>query len=116
MKAILRNHHQTPRKTRLIADLIKGKKVSVALAELDLVIKKSAAPIKKLIESAVANAKANFKAKEEDLYVKSLTVDKGNVIKRSRPMSRGRAFPIRHRLSHIEVILETKSQNLTPKS
>jgi large subunit ribosomal protein L22 len=108
MKAFLKNHHQTPRKTRLIADLIRGKKVSVAMAELDMVIKKSAAPIKKLIQSAVANAKANFKAKEEELYVKNLTVDKGNVIKRSRPMSRGRAFPIRHRLSHIEVTLEAK--------
>ncbi|HRZ30452.1 MAG TPA: 50S ribosomal protein L22 [Candidatus Paceibacterota bacterium] len=108
MKAFLKNHHQTPRKTRLIADLVRGKKVSVALAELDLVVKKSADPVKKLIESAVANAKNNFKAKEEDLYIKNITVDKGNVIKRARPASRGRAFPIRHRLSHIEVTLEAK--------
>ena len=109
MKAFLKNHHQTPRKTRLIADLIRGKKVAVALAELDQTIKKSAAPIKKLILSAVANAKSNFKANEEDLYIKNITIDKGNVIKRSRPMSHGRAFPVRHRLSHIEVTLENKS-------
>jgi large subunit ribosomal protein L22 len=108
MKAFLKNHHQTPRKTRLIADLIRGKKVSVALAELDLVVKKSAAPVKKLIESAVANAKNNSKANEEDLYIKNITVDKGNVIKRARPASRDRAFPIRHRLSHIAVTLEAK--------
>lgn len=109
MKAFLKNHHQTPRKTRLIADLIRGKKVAVALAELDQTIKKSAAPIKKLILSAVANAKSNFKANEEDLYIKNITIDKGNVIKRSRPMSHGRAFPVRHRLSHIAVTLETKT-------
>jgi len=109
MKAFLKNHHQTPRKTRYIADLIRGKKVAIALAELDQVIKKSAQPIKKLILSAVANAKNNFQANEEDLYIKNITVDKGNVIKRSRPVSRGRAFPIKHRLSHIEVTLETKT-------
>lgn len=108
MKAFLKNHHQTPRKTRLIADLIRGKKVSVALAELDLVIKKSAEPIKRLILSAVANAKHNNKLGEENLYVKNITVDKGNVIKRARPVSRGRAFPIRHRLSHIKVELTDK--------
>lgn len=108
MEAFLKNNRQTPRKTRLIVDLIKGKKVSVALAELDLTIKKSALPIKKLILSAVANAKHNNQAKEEDLYIKNITVDKGSVIRRARPMSRGRAFPIRHRLSHIKVILENK--------
>ena len=108
MEAFLKNNHQTPRKTRLIADLIRGKKVAVALAELDLTIKKSALPIKKLILSAVANAKHNHQAKEEDLYIKEVTVDKGNVIRRARPMSRGRAFPIRHRLSHIKVVLGNK--------
>jgi len=108
MKAFLKNHHQSPRRTRLVAELVKGKKVSVALAQLDVTIKKSAAPIKKLIMSAVANAKANSKANEEDLYIKELTVDKGNVIKRFRPVSHGRAFPIRHRLSHVQVELEVK--------
>lgn len=105
MKAFLKDNRQTPRKTRLIADLIRGKKVSIALAELDLTVKKSAQPIKKLILSAVANAKHNNKTEEGNLYVKNLTVDKGHVIKRARPMSRGRAFPIRHRLSHVKVEL-----------
>jgi large subunit ribosomal protein L22 len=109
MKATLKNFHQSPRRTRLVTEAVKGKSVANALAELDVVIKKSAAPIKKLILSAVANAKANFKKDEADLYVKNITVDKGNVIKRSRPVSHGRAFPIRHRLSHINVELEVKN-------
>jgi len=112
MKAFLKNYHQSPRKTRLVADLIKGKPVTRALAELDLTIKKSSAPLKKLILSAVANAKHNSQAREEDLYIKNITVDKGNVIKRSQPRARGRAFPIRHRLSHVEVVLGTKIKPL----
>jgi large subunit ribosomal protein L22 len=123
MKAILKNHHQSPRRTRLVAEAIKGKPVTQALADLDFIVKKSAAPIKKLVLSAVANAKANFKKDEADLYIKNITVDKGNVMRRFRPVSRGRAFPIRHRLSTVEVTLETKepvlktkSSNLKPKS
>ncbi|OJI09606.1 MAG: 50S ribosomal protein L22 [Candidatus Vogelbacteria bacterium CG10_big_fil_rev_8_21_14_0_10_49_38] len=110
MKAFLKNHHQSPRKTRLVADLIKGKPVARALAELDLTIKKSSAPLAKLIKSAVANAKHNDQVREEDLYIKNITVDKGNVVKRFQPRARGRAFPIRHRLSHIEVVLEAKAK------
>lgn len=108
MKAILKSHHQSPRRARLVTEMIKGKSVSQALADLDFVVKKSAAPIKKLILSAVANAKTNFKQDEADLYIKSITVDKGHVMRRFRPVSHGRAFPIRHRLSNIEVVLDVK--------
>ena len=108
MKAILKNHHQSPRRTRLVADLIKGKKVSVALAQLDVTIKKSAAPIKKLIMSAVANAKANFKTDEEDLYIKELRVDKGIVMKRMMPAAMGTGHRINKRTSHINLLLAEK--------
>ena len=108
MKASLKNHHQSPRRTRLVIDTIKGKPVTQALAELDFVIKKSAAPIKKLILSAVANAKTNFKQDPADLYIKNITVDKGNMMRRFRPFSHGRAFPIRHRFSNIMVELAPK--------
>ncbi len=108
MKALLKNHHQSPRRTRLVAEAIKGKPVNQALAELDFIVKKSAAPIKKLVLSAVANAKANFKKDQEDLYIKNVTVDKGNVMRRFQPVSHGRAFPIRHRLSNINVELAVK--------
>ena len=108
MKAILKNHHQSPRRTRLVTETIKGRPVTQALAELDFLVKKSAAPIKKLILSAVANAKTNFKRDQADLYIKNITVDKGHVMRRFRPVSHGRAFPIRHRLSNIEVVLDVK--------
>ena len=111
MKASLKNYHQSPRRTRLVTEIVKGKPITRALAELDFVVKKSSAPIKKLILSAVANAKTNFKKDESDLYIKNITVDKGNVMKRFRPVSHGRAFPIRHRLSNISVELEAKSLN-----
>lgn len=110
MKAILTNHHQSPRRTRLVAEAIKGKPVTQALAELDFIVKKSAAPIKKLIQSAVANAKTNFKKDETSLFIKNVTVDKGNVVRRFSPVSHGRAFPIRHRLSNIEVTLAEKEE------
>jgi len=109
MKASLKNFHQSPRRTRLVTEAIKGKPVARALADLDFIVKKSSAPIKKLVLSAVANAKTNFKQDEADLYIKNITVDKGNVIKRSRPVSHGRAFPIRHRLSNIAVELGAKT-------
>ena len=112
MKASLKNFHQSPRRTRLVTETIKGKPVTQALADLGFVIKKASAPIKKLVLSAVANAKTNFKKDGADLYIKNITVDKGNVIKRSRPVSHGRAFPIRHRLSNVEVELETKPDSV----
>lgn len=110
MEAFLKNYHQSPRRTRLVAEAIKGKPINRALAELDFIVKKSASPIKKLILSAVANAQANFKKDKENLYVKNVVVDKGNVIRRFQPVSRGRAFPIRHRLSHIKVILAERKE------
>ncbi len=108
MKAFLKNYREAPRKVRLVAGLVKGKPVSVAISELSFLSKKASLPIKKLIDSAVANAKNNFKANTEDLFIKNITINKGNVLKRSMPMSRGRAFPIHKHMSHIEVTLEEK--------
>jgi len=108
MKAFLKNYHESPRKVRLVAGLVKGKPVATAISELDFLSKKASLPIKKLINSAIANAKANFKVDADDLFIKNITINKGNVLKRSQPMSRGRAFPIKKRLSHIEVTLEEK--------
>lgn len=116
MKALLKNHHQSPRRTRLVAEAIKGKSVTQALSDLDFIIKKSAAPIKKLVLSAVANAKTNFKKEEADLYIKNITVDKGNVVRRFQPASHGRAFPVRHRLSNIEVVLDIKPKKSKTKN
>lgn len=93
----------------LVAELIRGKKAMDAIDILKFTPKKSARPLKKLIESAVANAVNNFKQDKQDLYVKEVIVTKGPTLKRSIPVSRGRANPILKRTAHITVKLEVKT-------
>ena len=107
MKAILKNYRQSPRKVRLLADLVRGKKVGDALATLTFVDKRAAQPFAKLITSAVANAKEQGKNVEK-LFIKSVAVDKGTVLKRSMPRARGSASRINKRNSHISVELGEK--------
>ncbi len=104
MKATLSTYHQTPRKTRLVADLVRGKTVAEALAILSFLPKKAAEPVKKLINSALANAQGD----SETLIIKSITVDKGLVMKRFMIRARGGSSPIRHRTSHVKVELANK--------
>lgn len=106
MKAVLRNYRQSPRKVRLLADLIRGKKVSRALPVLRVVSKRAAEPMKKLLESAIANAKNNDNISEDMLFVKEVRVDEGPTLKRIRARARGSAFAIRKRTSHISIVLE----------
>lgn len=118
MKSSLTNYHQSPRKVRLVADLMKGKSVRQALAQLDLLPKRASLPVKKLILSAVANAKENNKVGIDDLFVTELRVDKGIVLKRFMPRARGSAFRIKKRTSHIHVVLgqaKPKSEVKTEK-
>ncbi len=103
--ASLKNYRISPRKARIVADMVKGKKVSEAKAILDNVPRKAAGPLSGLIDSAVANSSHNFKISAENLFVKELRVDQGYTLKRSRPMSRGSAFPIKKRTSNIIVVL-----------
>lgn len=110
MKAFLKNYHQSPRKVRLVASLIKGKKVDAALIELDFVLKRASLPIKQLIASAVANAQNNFNLDKGDLYIKELRVDKGIVMKRMIPGARGRGYPLKRRTSHVSVLLDIKQE------
>ena len=104
MKAYLKNYRQAPRKVRLIADLVRGKKVDRALTLLSDTDKKATLPFKKLVESAVANAKSTG-AKKEDLIVKEIQVNEGIVFKRYKPRARGRASAIRKKTSHISIVL-----------
>ena len=101
MKAILKNYRQSPRKVRLLASLIQGKSVQVALDQLDNFIKRGALPMKKLLSQAVANSGK----KVENLTVKSARVDKGLVIKRFTPRAFGRASRILKKNSHIIIEL-----------
>src|SRR3989344_2815734 len=107
MQAILKNYRQSPRKVRLVATAMKGKSVSDAEAELDFLLKRASLPIKNLLMSAVANARNNFNLAKEDLIVKSITVNKGIVMKRSMPRARGSASRINKRTSHVTLTLMT---------
>lgn len=109
MKAILTNYRQSPRKVRLIANLVKGKTVDAALTELTFLVKRGALPIEKLVASAVANAIQNNGANAANLIVKDITVNKGVVLKRSMPRAFGRASQILKRSSHVVVTLAEKS-------
>lgn len=105
VRAQLRYLRKSPRKVRLVVDLVRGLPVRNAIAQLRVSKKGSARSIKKLIESAVANAENNFKINREGLFVKTIMVDKGPTLKRWRPRAFGRAGAIRKRTSHITVIL-----------
>jgi large subunit ribosomal protein L22 len=107
MKAFLKNYRQSPRKVRLVANLIKGKDVAMATTELDFLAKRAGFPIKKLILSAVSNAK-QMGIGTENLFIKELRVDKGIVMKRMMPRAMGRASRINKRTSHLNLILGEK--------
>ena len=107
MKAILKNYRQSPRKVRLIAGLVRGKSTTDALAPLQFVDKRAAGPFAKVIQSAVANAKDQGK-NTDNLFIKTVQVDKGTVLKRSMPRARGSASRINKRNSHISVELGEK--------
>ncbi len=106
MKAFLKNYRQSPRKVRLVADVVRGKEVGKALDILKFVNKRAALPVEKLIRSAVANAKNT--GVSGTLVVKSIAVDKGIVQKRFMPRARGAAARINKRSSHITIELGTK--------
>ncbi|MCK5021680.1 MAG: 50S ribosomal protein L22 [Candidatus Pacebacteria bacterium] len=105
IKASIKNYRQSPRKLRLIANLIRGKKVDRAISELNHLNKKASIIVKKLLESALANAKHNNNLKKEDLFLKKIVVDSGPSLKRFRPGARGVAYPYKKRTSNISVVL-----------
>ena len=116
VKVSLNNLRIAPRKTRQVIDLIRGKKVHEARIALEFTVKKATEPILKLLNSAVASALNDFKLEESNLFISKVTTDEGPKLKRSNPESRGRAFPIMKRSSHITLILSDKSEALNPKS
>lgn len=87
---------------------MKGKSAEEADAALGFLFRRAAAPLRKLLKSAVANAKHNFSVEKDDLFVKKITVDKGPTLKRFMPRARGMASPIRKHSSHVSLILESK--------
>ncbi len=105
VKATAKFIRMSPRKVRLVVDVVRGNKLAEARNQLQFMNKAAAKPVLKLINSAAANAVHNFNLKEEDLVVKTIMADEGPTIKRWKPRAHGRAFPIRKRTSHILVVL-----------
>lgn len=95
-------------KARLVVDLVRGKDVSQALKNLEFLNKKTAELVKKLIQSAVANAADKKVVDVDNLFVKEIRVDQGPVLKRFRPRAQGRAFGVRKKTSHINLVLSER--------
>jgi large subunit ribosomal protein L22 len=104
--AYAKNIRTSPQKVRLVTDQIKKFHPQEAIKILEFISKKSAMPVKKVILSAIANAKNNHGLSEETLVFKEILVEKGRVAKRSRAVARGRQHSILKRTSHIKIILE----------
>lgn len=105
-KATARYVRVAPRKARLVADLIRGKRVAEARSILGLATKASARLVRKVLESAVANAAQTGVIDVESLYVKKAYVDGAASLKRFRPAPMGRAHRYRRRTSHITVVVD----------
>ena len=103
VSAVLKGVHLSPQKARLVADLIRGKKVDNALSILTFTPKKGAEVIKKVVESAIANAEHNEGADIDELKVTSIYGDKGVVLRRIRARAKGRAGRISKPTCHITV-------------
>lgn len=110
VKAYARFIRMSPRKVRLVADMVRNTPVEQALEQLQFSSKNAALPVAKLINSAIANAIHNFSLNKEDLYIKTLTVDGGPVLKRFKPRAQGRAGAIHKRTSHINIVLEERKR------
>jgi large subunit ribosomal protein L22 len=108
VRAKLRFVRISPRKARLVADLIRGKKSEEALNILIFTRKAAARILIKLLKSAIANATQKKTVDVDRLYVKKITVDQGPTMKRFTPRALGRATTIRKRTSHIHMVLDEK--------
>jgi large subunit ribosomal protein L22 len=109
--AVLKNCPTSPRKMRLVADLIRGLDVNKALDILKFSSKESSRRVEKLLLSAVANWQAKnegVRLEESQLYVSRIMVDSGRVLKRLRPAPQGRAHRIRKRSNHVTIFLDSK--------
>ena len=111
--AKLNKLHLSPQKARLVIDQIRGKTVEKAYDFLNFDISKAGAHIKKLLDSAVANAENNFGADIDDLFVSKAFVDAGVTLKRMQPRAKGRSFKIEKKLSHLEIGVTEKIEEVS---
>ncbi|MBS3810837.1 MAG: 50S ribosomal protein L22 [Halanaerobiales bacterium] len=109
-KAVAKYVRVSPRKTRRVIDLIRGKDIGQALGILRNTPNKPSKIVEKVLNSAIANAENNHDMLVDDLYVEKCFVDEGPTMKRFRPRAMGQASPINKRTSHVTVILEDKKE------
>lgn len=109
--AVARHIRISPTKVRAVLDLIRGKSYREALGILNNLQKASADPVKKVLNSAAANAEHNLGMNKDSLYVAECYADGGPVLKRVMPRAQGRAFRILKRTSHITVVLDAVKEN-----
>jgi len=108
MKAYAKNIRISPKKLRVVAEVVRGMKTGEALDFLKFAPKKGAGLLHKVVNSAVQNAVHNDNQKADDLVIDTLIITKGIVYKRGRPVSRGRMHPILKRTSNIRLELQSK--------
>jgi len=104
--AIGKNFRISPKKLRVVADNFRGKNAKESLESLRFVTRKAAAPLSKVLKSAIANGKNNLGLNESKLIIKEILVDSGPTLKRFQPVSRGSAHSILKRSSHLKIVLE----------
>jgi large subunit ribosomal protein L22 len=104
-KAILRFCRVAPRKARIVADMVRGRKVEEAISLLAFTPKRSAQIISKVLHSAIANAEDTSEVDVDSLFIKRITVDQGPTLKRYRPRAQGRAYRINKKTSHIVLVV-----------
>ena len=111
--AILRKAPTSPRKMRLVADMIRGMEAFKALGVLKYSNKEAAARVEKLLRSAIANweEKNERKAENGELYITSINVDSATMLKRMRPAPQGRGYRVRKRSNHVTLFVDTKTEN-----
>ena len=108
VKASLKNVKVGDQKARIVANMVRGKMVNDAIRILSFDNKKPSMIIKKLVESAVANADQKQVIDVDNLYIKEIMVDKGPFLKRYQPRAQGRAFVIKKKSSHISLVLDER--------
>ncbi len=111
-RAVLRDCPTSPRKMRLVADMVRGLEVNRALDVLKFSSKEASIRVEKLLMSAIANWQVKnegARLEESDLYVKAISVDSGRMLKRLRPAPQGRAHRIRKRSNHVTLCLASKN-------
>lgn len=111
--AILKNNPTSPRKMRLVADMVRGVEVKKALDMLHYSPKEASRKLEKLVMSAIANwqnKNEGTRIEDSNLYVKNIFVDSGRVLKRLRPAPQGRAYRIKKRSNHVTVFLDSRNK------